>query len=101
VASMTAPSGWPSRASSAASHPPMRGPSHASRFEGIAKMKLQASRASDRETLQSQVTKDAKKGLSLRGLKVRHGRLHNDRGDRGNVSMILSPVPASILPDSH
>src|SRR5262249_8812417 len=52
-----------------------RRPNHASRFEGIAKTKLQASRASDRETLQSQVNKAAKKRLSLCGLEVLHGRL--------------------------
>jgi hypothetical protein len=43
--------------------------------EGIAKTKLQASRASDTETLQSQVTKAARKRLSLSGLEVLHGRL--------------------------
>src|SRR5262249_47596608 len=64
-----------SRASSAASLPPMRRPNHASRFEGIAKTKLQASRASDTETLQSQVNKAAEKRLSLSGLEVLHGRL--------------------------
>jgi hypothetical protein len=53
----------------------MRRPNHAARFEGIAKTKLQASRASDTETLQSQVNKVAKKRLSLSGLKVLHGRL--------------------------
>src|SRR5437762_13272624 len=47
----------------------------ASRFEGIPKTKLQASSASDPETLQSQVTKTARKRLSLRGLEVLHGRL--------------------------
>src|SRR5262249_22030465 len=52
----------------------MRRPNHASRFEGIAKTKLQASRASDTETLQSQVNKAAKKRLSLSGLEVLHGR---------------------------
>src|SRR5262249_31336560 len=64
-----------SRASSAASLSPMRRPNHASRFEGIAKTKLQASRASDTETLQSQVNKAAKKRLSLSGLEILHGRL--------------------------
>src|SRR5262245_4695288 len=53
----------------------MRRPNHASRFEGIAKTKLQASRASDTETLQSQVNKAAKKRLSLSGLEILHGRL--------------------------
>ena len=53
----------------------MRRPNHASRFEGIAKTNLQASRASDTETLQSQVNKAAKKRLSLSGLEVLHGRL--------------------------
>src|SRR5947199_10425229 len=64
-----------SRASSVASLPPIRRPNHASRFEGIPKTKLQASSASDPETLQSQVTKTARKRLSLRGLEVLHGRL--------------------------
>src|ERR1700730_8836190 len=63
-----------SHASSAASLPPMRRPNHASRFEGIAKTNLQASRASDTETLQSQVNKAAKKRLSLNGLEILHGR---------------------------
>src|SRR5215469_11366693 len=53
----------------------MRRPNHASRFEGIAKTNLQASRASDTETLQSQVNKAGKKRLSLSGLEVLHGRL--------------------------
>src|SRR5262245_9689733 len=52
----------------------MRRPNHASRFEGIAKTNLQASRASDTETLQSQVNKAAKKRLSLSGLEILHGR---------------------------
>jgi len=50
--------------------PPMRRPNHASRFEGIAKTNLQASRASDTETLQSQVNKAATKRLSLSGLEI-------------------------------
>src|SRR5262252_8291180 len=53
----------------------MRRPNHASRFEGIAKTNLQASRASDTETLQSQVNKAGKKRLSLSGLEILHGRL--------------------------
>src|SRR2546421_1725117 len=53
----------------------MRRPNHASRFEGIAKTNLQASRASDKEILQSQVNKAAKKRLSLNGLEILHGRL--------------------------
>src|SRR5262245_14852976 len=53
----------------------MQRPNHASRFEGIAKTKLQASRASDTETLQSQVNKAAEKRLSLSGLEILHGRL--------------------------
>ena len=36
---------------------------------------MQASRASDTETLQSQVNKAAKKRLSLSGLEILHGRL--------------------------
>src|SRR5262249_42710323 len=64
-----------SRASSAASLPPVRRPNHASRFEGIAKTNLQASTASDTETLQSQVNKAAKKRLSLSELEILHGRL--------------------------
>src|SRR5947207_6962180 len=65
-----------SRSFSVASLPPIRRrPNHAFRFEGIPKTKLQASSASDPETLQSQVTKTARKRLSLRGLEVLHGRL--------------------------
>src|SRR5262249_15431499 len=56
----------------------MRRPNHASRFEGIAKTKLQASRASDTETLQSQATKAGKKRLSLSRLEILHGR-HGSR----------------------
>src|SRR2546421_13105591 len=55
----------------------MRRPNHASRFEGIAKTNLQASRASDTEILQSQVNKAAKKRLSLNGLEILHGRRSN------------------------
>jgi len=40
---------------------------------------LQASRASDTETLQSQVNKAAKKRLSLSGLEILHGRLVSPR----------------------
>src|SRR4029434_7871258 len=64
-----------SRVSSAASLPPIRRPNHASRFEGIAKTKLQVSRAADPETLQSQLAKTARKRLSLSGLELLHGRL--------------------------
>src|SRR5262249_3060281 len=52
----------------------MRRPNHASRFEGMGKTKLQAARAADTETLQSQVNKAAEKRLSLSGLEVLHGR---------------------------
>src|SRR5215471_2646688 len=69
-------------ASSVASPPPMRRPNHASRFEGIAKTNLQASRASDTETLQSQVNKAAEKRLSLSGLEILHGRLGRQYTDR-------------------
>src|SRR5262245_31920993 len=55
--------------------PPIRPPNHASRFEGILKMKLQAFRASDPETLQSQLDQTARKRLSVSGLEVFHGRL--------------------------
>src|SRR5262249_5627318 len=55
--------------------PPIRRPNHASRFEGILKMKLQAFRASDPETLQSQLDQTARKRLSVSGLEVFHGRL--------------------------
>jgi len=61
----------------------MRRPNHASRFEGIAKTKLQASTASDMETLQSQVNKAAKKRLSLSGLEILHGRLFVLRSGSG------------------
>src|SRR5262249_31223753 len=55
--------------------PPIRRPNHASRFEGILKMKLQAFRVSDPETLQSQLDQTARKRLSVSGLEVFHGRL--------------------------
>src|SRR5258708_2019438 len=70
-----------SGAASAGTLPPMRRPNHASRFEGIAKTKLQASRVSDTETLQSQVNKAAKKRLSLSGLEILHGRLYRGGQD--------------------
>src|SRR5439155_3206080 len=57
-----------------------RGP----RFEEIPKTKLQASSASDPETLQSQDTKTARKRLSLRGLEVLHGRLDTGAVARGH-----------------
>src|SRR4029450_8439091 len=66
-----------SRVSSAASLPPIRRPNHASRFEGIAKTKLQVSRAADPETFQSQLAKIARTRLSLSGLELLHGRRSN------------------------
>jgi len=45
---------------------------------------LQASRASDTETLQSQVNKAAKKRLSLSGLEILHGRQTNT-GTSGRI----------------
>src|SRR5262245_28035504 len=69
----------------------MRRPNHASRFEGIAKTKLQASRASDTETLQSQVNKAAKKRLSLSGLEILHGRLTTKWSFEGGFSNRLTP----------
>src|SRR5262252_360260 len=80
----------------------MRRPNHASRFEGIAKTKLQASRASDTETLQSQVNKAAEKRLSLSGLEVLHGRLATCRriklrGDsRGDAELSWAPVLGNV-----
>jgi hypothetical protein len=43
---------------------------------------LQASRASDTETLQSQVNKAAKKRLSLSGLEILHGRRNYAAGSQ-------------------
>src|SRR5262245_55100751 len=77
--------------------PPMRRPNHASRFEGIAKTKLQASRASDTETLQSQVTKAAKKRLSLSGLEVLHGRPHRGHRMKKVRSVALPGAPIKPL----
>src|SRR6266478_4520879 len=65
----------------------MRRPNHASRFEGTAKTNLQPSRASDTETLQSQVNKAAKKRLSLSGLEILHGRL-----EKRTLIKSLSPI---------
>src|SRR5229473_4471387 len=71
----------------------MRRPNHASRFEGIAKTNLQASRASDTETLQSQVNKAAKKRLSLSGLEILHGRLLTRLPSRRTMPGVLRSVP--------
>src|SRR5262249_54071420 len=72
----------------------MRRPNHASRFEGIAKTNLQASRASDTETLQSQVNKAAKKRLSLSGLEILHGRLISEVS-RGRGHTLYTILPTS------
>src|SRR5215471_4483207 len=69
----------------------MRRPNHASRFEGIAKTNLQASRASDTETLQSQVNKAGKKRLSLSGLEILHGRRDSCRLRHAGWSERLPP----------
>src|SRR5262249_32746482 len=71
--------------------PPIRRPNHASRFEGILKMKLQAFRVSDPETLQSQLDQTARKRLSVSGLEVFHGRLTPVEG-RGLVPGITNPL---------
>src|SRR5215813_4179345 len=79
----------------------MRRPNHASRFEGIAKTKLQASRASDTETLQSQVNKAAEKRLSLSGLEVLHGRrvlAHRVNSRPGGTSVTFGAKRTSIEP---
>src|SRR5580700_7002721 len=70
----------------------MRRPNHASRFEGIAKTNLQASRASDTETLQSQVNKAAKKRLSLSGLEILHGRLFSQSRRSSAVTSVRRPT---------
>ena len=48
-------------------------------IRGNRENELQASRASDTETLQSQVNKAAKKRLSLSGLEILHGRRTSGR----------------------
>src|SRR6516162_5000698 len=53
----------------------MRGRHHDSRFEGILKMKLQASDASAPEGLQSQNLSRPENRLSVNGLAIVHGRL--------------------------
>src|SRR5439155_23132419 len=89
-----------SRAFSAASLPPIRRrPNHASRFEGNPKTKLQASSASDPETLQSQVTKTARKRLSLRGLEVLHGRL--DKGVHARLRRAMDARERAYHPRIH
>src|SRR5215831_7884943 len=77
----------------------MRRPNHASRFEGIAKTNLQASRASDTETLQSQVNKAGKKRLSLSGLEVLHGRQLWRRRQAPTTAVVGSKylVPAEFI----
>src|SRR6516165_1977757 len=74
----------------------MRRPNHASRFEGIAKTKLQASRAPDTETLQSQVNKAAEKRLSLSGLEILHGQLFIGGGGRPGANKTGKAAPARI-----
>src|SRR5262249_46225475 len=49
-------------------------------IRGNRENELQASKASDTETLQSQVNKAAKKRLSLSGLEILHGRLTRRAG---------------------
>src|SRR5215471_5097182 len=66
----------------------MRRPNHASRFEGIAKTNLQASRASDTETLQSQVNKAAEKRLSLSGLEILHGRRTTWPANKSKIEIV-------------
>src|SRR5258706_12408235 len=75
-------------------------PNHASRFEGIAKTNLQASRASDTETLQSQVNKAAKKRPSLNGLEILHGRLSNEIA-RALIPMMARSSTAQIKGGIH
>src|SRR5437773_11414782 len=90
------------RASSAASLPSIRRPNHASRFEGIPKTKLQASSASDPETLQSQVTKTARKRLPLKGLEVLHGRLNRvGSKPRGNHSPSANIINSFWTYENH
>src|SRR5262245_17581059 len=76
----------------------MRRPNHASRFEGIAKTNLQASKASDTETLQSQVNKAAKKRLSLSGLEILHGRLENLAVEQLIAKAGVEALDVAVLP---
>src|SRR5262249_7604042 len=89
--------------------PPIRRPNHASRFEGILKMKLQAFRVSDPETLQSQLDQTARKRLSVDGLEVLPGRLppmtlrHFDAGSGRrppHQSRTGIPTPCAIPPSA-
>src|SRR6516225_1694066 len=78
----------------------MRRPNHASRFEGIAKTNLQASRASGTEALQSRVNKAAKKRLSHSGLEILHGR--RDRvvylgDDADHPSVVISASRPKLI----
>jgi len=75
----------------------MRRPNHASRFEGIAKTNLQASRASDTETLQSQFNKAAKKRLSLSGLEILHGRLTTEITSGSDSAAVSQARGAPLL----
>src|SRR5258708_37545836 len=77
----------------------MRRPNHASRFEGIAKTNLQASRVSDTESLQSQVNKAAKKRLSLSGLEILHGRQTYDREGAAKTATTTIPIVFVIAQD--
>src|SRR5262249_16228145 len=75
--------------------PPIRPPNHPSRIQGILKIKLQALRVSDPETLQSQIDQTARKRLSVSGLEVFHGRLISH--ELGAILVELARKTARLL----
>src|SRR5262245_17222628 len=66
-------------------------------IRGNRENELQASKASDTETLQSQVNKAAKKRLSLSGLEILHARLRRLRANRHSQNAHAYHADRSVL----
>src|SRR5262245_29793948 len=86
-----------SRASSAASSPPMRQGNHCSFSNRVPKMKLQASEPS--ESLQSQARPCPKNRLSICRLGVVHRRLNGCNGAGNDIAQHHQPVLNGDLSD--
>jgi hypothetical protein len=86
-----------SRASSAASSPPMRQGNHCSSSNRVPKIKLQASELSGPESLRSQTRPCPKKRLSISRLGVVHRRLNGCNG--GDIAQHHQPVLNGDLSD--
>src|SRR6516165_10041416 len=76
----------------------MRGRHHDSRFEGILKMKLQASDASAPEGLQSQNLSRPENRLSVNGLAIVHGRPIIRVLPGRNAGALVPPMLRALVP---